>query len=175
MRDSAVNICQPGHSASCALCCGSHNFNAGPDEIACILSSRGRGEMRQMDDGICLFKDGTQCPHMGIIDEDTGTIGCLIYLRATDEDPAKSFFMYTCKNFSCRARETLSREEILFAARLMGDWYYYSLLINEITLLQGLVRKYELPERISPEELALLKQRLARLLRDPGSGAERPA
>ncbi len=175
MRDIAVNICQPGHNASCALCCGSHNFNAGPDEIARLLMSRGRGEKPPAGGGICLFDDATRCPHIGIINEDIQTIGCLIYGHAIKGETIDAFFEYTCKNFSCRAREMLSREEILFAARLMGDWYYYSLLINEITLLQGLFRKYGLPERISPEELALLKRRLAGLLRDPGSGTEQPA
>lgn len=175
MRELTVNICQPGHNASCALCCGSHNFNAGPDEITRFLMSRGRGEKRPAGDGMCLFEDATRCPHIGIINGDARTIGCLIYLRTANGDPAESFFKYTCKNFSCRARETLSREEILFAARLMRDWYYYSLLINEITLLQGLFRKYGLPERIPREELVLLKRGLAGLLKDQNSGAARPA
>lgn len=171
MKDSKTNICQPGYNASCALCCGSHNFTADPVGIARILTERGRGEERQMDSGGRLFEDGARCPHVGVIDEKMQVIGCLVYRSAAKGGPLESFFEYTCRNFSCRARETLSEEEILFAARLMGDWYYYSLLINEITLLQGLFRKHRTPELVAPDELADLKRTLAGLLRETREGA----
>jgi hypothetical protein len=33
------NLCRPGHGASCALCCGSHNYNAPFEEIHALLKS----------------------------------------------------------------------------------------------------------------------------------------
>lgn len=175
MRDSRINICQPGYNASCALCCGSHNFTADPDEIARILTHRGQGRERHTDTGGRLFEDGTRCPHVGVINEKMQAIGCLIYRSPAKGGPAETFFEYTCRNFSCRARETLSEEEILFAARLMGDWYYYGLLINEISLLQGLFRKHRVPELVPPDELAAVKRTLAGLLRETREGATHTA
>ena len=43
-------------------------------------------------------------------------------------------------------------------ARLMKDWFYYSLLINDIESVQNLCASYDSPEDVPEEELDELKQ-----------------
>ncbi len=162
MRIATVNICQPGYGASCALCCGSHNFITSPGNAAAVYrrrASAGGGPILEP-----LQADAIQCAHVGFIEKTCETIGCLIYRNPPEENTNNRFFTYTCKNFSCAAREMLTDEQIVFAARLMGDWYYYSLLITDIPLLQSYSRDFGDAGRVSPQELARLKERLREML-----------
>ncbi len=153
-----INICQPGYNASCALCCGSHNYAGDESAIAEIFRERDASpEPRAYP---MRFSDGIQCPHAGFIDVDGFRIGCRIYADLSGARGMREFFNYTCKNFSCAARDTLSDDEIVFAARLMGDWFYYSLFINEIRLLKKYYAKYGCSSRVPRTALEDAKKKL---------------
>ena len=78
-----------------------------------------------------LFGDCPHCPFVGYRDGDRN-VGCLLY---SEEHPPglrqECFQSYRGKLFTCRAREALSDDEVLYAARLTRDWYYYSILIHD--------------------------------------------
>ncbi len=104
-----------------------------------------------------LVKDGMQCPNVGITDQDPGMVCCLTYFDDHTGCEFKSFFKGTCKSFLCVAWNELTDRQVLFAAKLMRDWYYYSLLINSLELLMELCAEYETPENVPPEILEELK------------------
>jgi len=174
-----INPCQPGFGASCSLCCGSHNYDLGVKKITAVFARRSeiirtcldrQGGPDKIDQepltailattGPKLQFDGIQCPYVGILDSG-GTIGCLIY-----EDPARingftaDFHASTCSHFYCAAWNRLDDDEIIFAARLMGDWFYYGLLIldiAELKRLRGMYQGHDMPDEGS---LKGIKERL---------------
>lgn len=155
----SVNPCNPGFRSSCALCCGSHNFShisdpvAGPDNPA-----PGNGLLP-------LFEDAMHCPHIICIDPESKRIGCSIYSdRRLCLPSIEQFFDKTCATFFCRAWEVLSDDEVLFAARLMGDWYFYSLLIQDIPALQAMFRSYGDPDVMPAEKVLEIKHGLGHLI-----------
>jgi len=107
-----------------------------------------------------LFSDGMQCVHVGFQESDPGCLGCLVYNEVDRGEEFESFLKGTGKNFYCPAWENLTDEQIVFAARLMGDWYYYSLFINHIEAVHEICAIYTDPEDIPDEELAILKEEL---------------
>ena len=185
-----VNICRPGYNASCALCCGSHNYNALPGEIDSLFRKRreiflnysreyllkrmnaSRSDMtgsyyfadRHGSDIIItlpkLYDDGLQCPFVSSM-EDPREIGCALYPNTGEEDLRFECFQnYTCKYFSCQSRELLTDREVLFAARLLGDWYYYTMMIHSINILRDVIIEYTSPEMVSPRALTDIRNRL---------------
>jgi len=180
-----INICRPGFGASCALCCGSHNYLSNRGDMEVMFSQRrslvGRfcsgGEhvmqnqqalftlQRQLEDRSlpCHLEDAIRCPFVGFVDNEEKQLGCLIYGEG-GSDPRVLHMSTICGTFSCLSREILSDEEILFAARLTGDWYYYSLLINDITMLRELISRYTSPEHVPgdvrAQAQAALKEKL---------------
>ncbi len=176
-----INICQPGYGASCALCCGSHNIIGGRGTLHAEFSRRSRDARDRMVRHNTTFMgetgtgaplpiikalpakahtDGILCPHVAFIDAGKQLIGCLIYNDREGRAATRGFFEYTCCNFSCAARETLVDDEILFAARLMRDWYYYGPLVNSIDLLKKLFREYHTPGNVPEATLEAVKRRL---------------
>lgn len=104
------------------------------------------------------YSDAMSCPHVAILDAQEGRIGCRIYESSHEEDASlRQFFDATCRTFYCRAWDSLSDQEVLFAASLTGDWYYYSLLIQEIVTLRKLYRRYETAKSMPSMELEKLK------------------
>lgn len=168
-----VNPCRPGHGASCAFCCGSHNYTLRHDQIEKIFENRDSNPASKLhtrhpeeSDYEKLVKDGMQCPHTGISADEPGIVCCLAY-NDNDKAPAfRSFFRGTCKNFYCAAWKELTAEQILFAAGLMQDWYYYSLLINCIDILVELCADYDSPSDVDEERLDELKLELAEKLHE---------
>jgi hypothetical protein len=109
MTTGKINICQPGHKASCGLCCGSHNYNAPPHAIAKLFRKRTeqfnrlrqpthynlkipdhKEEIQKLKAYIHsdsfreltlpkIHRDGIQCPSLGFIDHENNIIGCLLY------------------------------------------------------------------------------------------------
>lgn len=113
-----------------------------------------------------LYEDGLQCPFVARMDG-TGIIGCAVYPENPERDLRFECFQnYTCKYFSCRARDLLDDSEIDFAARLMGDWYYYTLLIHSIGLLRELRREFGTAASVPPEKTEQVKEALGEALRD---------
>ena len=110
--------------------------------------------------------DAIQCPFVGYVDDGNRHIGCLIYGDG-GSDPRVVHMSTICGTFSCLARETLTGEEIIFAARLTGDWYYYSLLINDIALLRNTIARFTTPEEVPGEALEEIKQELKEKLLAP--------
>lgn len=197
MTSGKINICQPGHNASCGLCCGSHNYKAPPDEIAELFRKRTEqfnrvkrsghgnseisghnGEIEKLKEYIHsdsrteltlpkMHPDGIQCPSLGFIDHDKNIIGCLLY--HTNDIPDlrfHSFQDHTCKNFFCTAKNILTEDEIIFASELMRDWYYYSLIINEIDLLKELIAKCRYPDNVPERVMQSVRRALRRAIRD---------
>lgn len=188
-----VNACRPGYDASCALCCGSHNYNASFEEIEKLfrkrreilklysskyIATRLRASrsnltgsyypLRAIDKDIVitlpkLYQDGIQCPFVILLDDET--IGCALYPETAQEDIRFDCFQnYTCKYFSCQSKEILTNDEIIFAARLFGDWYYYTLLIHSINVLRQFREHQPDPEQVIPEDIENLKQQLKKQL-----------
>lgn len=104
-----------------------------------------------------LVKEGMQCGNVGISDSDPGLVGCLTYHDDHKGSGFESFFTGTCKHFLCVAWNELTDRQVLFAAKLMKDWYYYSLLINSLEILMDLCAEYESPEDVPSGILAELK------------------
>lgn len=164
--ERTVNPCQPGYNASCALCCGSHNYTLDRDQVRRIFSERrdnfGTFTPAHPEESVYdkLFSQEMQCQNMGELPGEPGIIGCLVY--ETDEltGDAGSFFTGTCKVFTCPACYSLNDEQILFAARLMGDWYYYSLLINFPETVEELFAEYGSAGAVPDEVLEELKEEL---------------
>lgn len=173
-----VNICRPGCGASCALCCGSHNYRASRGEIEMLfrrrtaflqdytpdflvkkmIASRSRmtgsyyiDQLNPLFDRVLapLYEDCPSCPFVGFL-ADEKTVGCL--LRG-DEAPSglhhECFLSYRGKVFSCSARGNIGDEETLYAARLFRDWYYYSIIIHEPELLRSLMRESPVPDDVT--------------------------
>lgn len=114
-----------------------------------------------------IHPDGIQCPSLGFIDHDSNIIGCLLYHNSDIPDLRFHRFQdHTCKNFFCTAENILAENEILFASELMRDWYYYSLLINEIDLLKELTARYRYPENVPDRVMQSVKGALRRAIRD---------
>lgn len=168
-----VNPCRPGHGASCAFCCGSHNYKLSPESIEDIFTGRSKefapglsSRHPEVSDYGKLVKEGMQCPHVGISSSEPGIVCCLSY-NDNDKPPAfSSFFTGTCKNFYCVAWNELTARQILFAAELTGDWYYYSLLINCIEILMDLCSEYEEPSDVPESVLDDLKDELVKKLHE---------
>ncbi|PKL35773.1 MAG: hypothetical protein CVV44_19800 [Spirochaetae bacterium HGW-Spirochaetae-1] len=167
-----INPCRPGHGASCALCCGSHNYNMPQEQLEEMFYARGQKEpsrpLKHPEEAERekLFRDAMQCSHMGILPDEPGIMGCLIYGEQDPGHHMESFITGTCRNFYCPAWENLTDRQVLFAARLMGDWYWYSLLINHVEALLRIFSQYENPEDIPDEELESLKEELLERLYD---------
>lgn len=185
----SINLCRPGFGASCALCCGSHNYDASCKDIAALFQKRreifwnyssaylikqvrvSRSNLtgsyypeRTIDEGIIitlpkLYHDGQQCPFVCLLEDDT--IGCAIYPSQNEADGRFECFQnYTCKYFSCASKEILADEEILYAAGLFRDWYYYTLFIHSIDLLRNFRQLHPIPEKTGEDALFMLKRQL---------------
>jgi len=111
-----------------------------------------------------LVKEGMQCGNVGISDSDPGIVGCLTYHDEHKGSGFESFFTGTCKHFLCVAWNELTDRQVLFAAELFKDWYYYSLLINSLEILMDLCAEYESPGDVPDEVLANLKIELVEKL-----------
>ncbi|MBN1532003.1 MAG: hypothetical protein JXA20_05015 [Spirochaetes bacterium] len=169
-----IDICRPGSGASCALCCGSHNFRAEPSEIGELFRRRAgrvaevtpefivrriRASRSDMT-GSYYFRDpdcldlpapepvdpaGVRCPFVGCIGQ--GIVGCLLYPSGRGER-RDCLHSYGGKHFTCGADESLDDDEVLFAARLTGHWYHYSVLIQLAALLRRIMGEYRHPESV---------------------------
>ena len=191
-----VNVCRPGFGASCALCCGSHNYQGTEDEIGDLFRRRraaadqfsrayllrimkssrspltgsyyyaGRGFRPETSPPLC--GEGRQCPFVGCVGEE-GVVGCLRYPETPGPELRRDCYQnYRSKIFTCPAREILSQEEVLYAARLTADWYCYSLLIQSTSLLRSLREEYSDPDLLPPGRLESLRWALEdRVRNDP--------
>ncbi|PKL40414.1 MAG: hypothetical protein CVV44_02090 [Spirochaetae bacterium HGW-Spirochaetae-1] len=186
--ERGINICRPGYGASCALCCGSHNYDASPGDIATLMYRRRKAFRYYSRDYIIktiqssrsdltgsyyyrerkhpftltldpLFDGCLQCPYVTFID-DNEALGCFLYPENGGDRNRDCYNVYRSKNFTCPARESLSENEILYAACLTGDWFYYSILIHAAPLLQAIMEKYPRPDEVDTTALERLKQDL---------------
>lgn len=105
-----------------------------------------------------------QCQNVGISESEPGIVGCLTYHDCHKGSGFDSFFSGTCRTFLCVAWNELTDRQVLFAAELMKDWYYYSLLINSLEILMELCAEYEAPGDVPGEIIAELKLELVRNL-----------
>ena len=171
IRQNKINPCRPGFGASCAFCCGSHNYTVPPCEIEEIFKERDSSaglslrhpEESDMDK---LVKEGMQCPHVGISGSEPGIVCCLSYYDDNKPPEFRSFFTGTCKNFYCTAWNDLTERQVLFAAELMRDWYYYSLLINCTEIIMELCAEYDSPGDVPEKVLDELRLELVKKLNE---------
>ncbi len=99
------------------------------------------------------------------VNESNNLIGCMAYSDSTMLSSDLSlFFEKTCKTFYCKAAEILSEKEILFAAELTGDWYYYPLLINEVNHLRKTMKLYQFPKQVGTDYFDKIKKDLLGLM-----------
>jgi len=158
-----INPCQPGFGASCALCCGSHNQRLSPEKLKCFYK---KNEIIESPDP--LLTDGTHCAYIGVVDDNTNLIGCTIYKQTNKTADISEFFNTVCSVFQCKAFEELENEEILFAAELCRDWFYYSILIVDIKELRRLITLFKKVSKITDEEKTkifhYLENRLFRII-----------
>lgn len=170
MIDLSINICRPGFNATCSLCCGSHNYNITPGECRALFRMRStrikNGFFVKETGNIPVIVSGAmQCSYVGYTDKDKNEIGCLIHDNESKMTSSeKDFFRSVCSTFYCRGRDVLSGKEILFAAELTGDWFYYPILITEINYLRKLVNIYEKPAKIPAGEIEKIKNDLNDIL-----------
>jgi len=176
MSNDTINRCQPGYNASCSLCCGSHNYTKPKNLIEEMFSKRAEdyiiGNAVYQEEAYYpkLFEEEMQCQNLGEMPGDPGLIGCLTYCDHDLKPDTKYFFDGTCKKFLCDAWHDLTDRQVLFAAELMEDWYYYSLLIKDIELVYELCATYNSPSDVPTEELDLLKEDLLeRFLEEGGN------
>ena len=164
--NQSINRCQPGHGSSCSLCCGSHNYTFSIEEIENIFEKRGQNSDNiflkhpEISDFIKIFPNELQCSHVGIIPSEHGNPGCLLYDDYNLESKLGIFYKGTCKRFHCPAWDELTDEQVIYAARLMKDWYYYSLFINDIEAVQELHATYSNPEDVPDDELDIIKEEI---------------
>jgi|GEM_PF-223758 len=111
-----------------------------------------------------LYRDGIQCPFIGYIDAQSSIPGCLLYPAADQPDLRTAAHQTICEHFSCVAKDILADEEIIFAAALMKDWFYYSLFIHEIDLLKDIHGKYKNPAKVPGGVLRAIQRALLRKL-----------
>lgn len=98
------------------------------------------------------------CTFTGFVTSEPNIIGCLLHEGregALRHDCPRN---YSSKNFTCPAKERLTSSEILFAAQLFRDWFYYSLLIQSRDLLSQLTEKYLKPGDLPADEIISLKE-----------------
>ncbi len=164
--EKRINRCQPGYGASCSLCCGSHNYDLPRESIEEMLMDQDRrGPERdiihpEVSLSEKLFPDELQCSNVGMQASGPGMVCCLVYEECDRGEEFEIFFEGTCKAFRCPAWTELTDREVVFAARLMRDWYYYSLLINEIEQLQDLCARYGRPEDVPDDEMESIRTEL---------------
>lgn len=169
---NGVNPCRPGFGASCSFCCGSHNFTLAPEFIEDIFIRRGMDTTGRTglhpEDSLeeKLVPLGMQCPHIGISPMEPELVGCLTYHDSHEGTRMNSFFKGTCKSFLCVAWRELTDRQILFAAELMADWYYYSLLIQCPELLEDLCAAHDGADDVPDDVLDDLKAELEERLRE---------
>ncbi|MBN1495537.1 MAG: hypothetical protein JXA07_02135 [Spirochaetes bacterium] len=194
-QESSFSICRPGFGASCALCCGSHNYRGNHGEIQSLLIKRyllfkdynqeffrrkmtsSRSNLTgsyyyKNDNNIFtltlppMFNNCPQCPFLGMADEEHKAV-CLLADSDTDHNIRHECFLsYRGKEFICRAKEMLTDNEICYAAIFAGDWYYYSILIHSQNLLDSLMRDYSDPCSIPLKRRELVKRKLEERIRN---------
>ena len=164
--ETTINRCQPGYNASCSLCCGSHNYTMPSEQIENLFLKRSleytESRIKQPEESCIekLFPEVIQCANVGMQLSDPRLTGCLKYYDLSPEKKIETFFNGTCKTFLCPAWYNLSDRQVLFAARLMADWYYYSLFINDIESVHEICAEYINPEDVDDERLISLKEEL---------------
>ncbi len=190
MVKTALSPCRPGHGASCALCCGSHNFAAPFEAVDALFARRrdfyrgfspdylaGRAQKSRSamtgsyhvpkSDPIAgevlpmIFNDCPRCPYLAYQD-DNGIIGCALREDSSGTIRMDCVRSYSGKQFNCGVHMALDDREVRYAAKLTRDWYYYSILIHSSPLLREIMRGHPVPEDVPPDVTDILRKKLAR-------------
>ncbi len=179
--------CQPRFNASCALCCGSHNYKASLQEIDALFRERTqcfhKFLFKRSDSTFALkdcYKelshitlppldpDATQCPFVAYTDTTYSTIGCLLYPYCTTFDYRSLFMGAICKTFNCRANTPGLHDKVIAAAKACKDWYYYSIVINDAKLLDEV---YALYAQGKTPQLNIVKSKIGTIVYDFENGS----
>jgi len=142
-----------------------------PEQIEELFARRDRQPypaQYQQEDALeeKLVPAGMQCPYIGISRVEPDMVCCLVYHDSHEDERFASFFRGTCRTFLCTAWRELEEEHVLFAAKLMADWYYYSLMIQSPEMLMDLCAEYHDPGDVPDDLLEELKTELVEKLRE---------
>lgn len=189
-----ITPCNPGFGASCALCCGSHNYKATYETIDAMFHDRStlfkvysreyivakiRASRSNLTGSYYFHREsdlfpavpepvvdgGAQCPFLGYLE--TTRIGCLLSREKDDACRRDCFYQYGGKHFICDAFHELSGEDIEYAARLTGDWRFYSILIHAPDFLKTIRHERRDPEMVPHDEMMIkIKDTLLQILHE---------
>ncbi len=134
-----IILCQPDGIKSCSACCGLFNFadisrenlsqflGQGAARSSSFLST---SDMTDQGDGRDI-RDTTSyiCPHQGLVFNKRP--GCLLHPQYRNSTLRNNAFFgeKICSGFLCPAHSILSAEHKKIIARLIDDWYYYSIAV----------------------------------------------
>lgn len=166
-----INICRPGFGATCSLCCGSHNYRMDLTGQERLFTERHNRIKVSLDDPgnehyDVNYEGAMQCRFTGFTDPERKEAGCLVHERSGElPEKQRIFFEKVCSTFYCRSRDVLDDGEIIYAAKLTRDWYFYPLLVNNVKLLRRISRRYKNPEDVPQAEIDRLKGELLETLK----------
>ena len=156
-----IHLCQPDGRKSCGACCGMYNtIGATRESTDALLRARretltgspcelsldalaGYREQRLAEETpdklLPLLRN---CPFLGVLDEGTGRVGCMVHPKVCHGRDGRDLGLYdreTCENYLCAAFTHLSPREIQLIVRACGDdSFLYGLVLNDIGFLRGL-------------------------------------
>lgn len=157
----AIHLCQPDGRKACGACCGMYNV-AGADRERIVALLRARTD-RFRD--VCDVRDQASlaaykterlaleapekllpllrnCPFLGVLDDATGRVGCMVHPKVNDGIDGRDCGVYdreTCETYLCAAYTLLSLEERRLVIAACGDdSFLYGLVLNDVRFLRAL-------------------------------------
>lgn len=156
-----LHLCQPDGRKSCGACCGMYNtIGATRESTEALLRARRDAlpgkPCALPEETLADFRDRRvaletpdkllqllrNCPFLGVLDEETGRVGCMVHPKVCGGRDARDLGLYDaeiCENYLCAAFTHLSpRERTLIIEACGEDSFLYGLVLNDIAFLRGL-------------------------------------
>lgn len=111
-----------------------------PSDASSLLAYKREQMTREAPDKLLgLLRN---CPFLGVLDDDTGRVGCMVHPRVTGGIDARDCGVYdreTCESYLCAAYTVLSDEERRVVIEATGDdSYLYGLILNDVKFHRAL-------------------------------------
>lgn len=156
-----IHLCQPDGRKACGACCGMYNVaGADRERIEGLLRERTDAFHAQCDvrdpDSLRRYKNARleheaadkllgllrNCPFLGVLDDTTGRVGCMVHPKVNDGVDGRDCGVYdaeTCETYLCAAYTLLSHEERrLIIAACGDDSFLYGLVLNDVRFVRAL-------------------------------------